>query len=448
MNNTLSLINIEKAVLSSFLFGDDLAEVKEYLKSEDFYLPAHQKIYSAMLELFDKDIPIDEEFLRKKLNTKDVDDSVLFEILSANPISNTKAYVKEIKDSSLKRKLASLATTIKKVCIEEDTSADEALNQIEDSFYGIADTTTQTTASLEQIVENFHTKFKQSYDGVKNGITTGIKQLDNVLGLLEYGEMVAVGARPSMGKSSFAFQIASHNIDKNKGVIVDSLEMPAEDVILRILAHKNQESISDLRKGVVKDFEKFNESLSYLKYNQNLVIHDRVKTFAQLKSSFLREKRRRDKLGLDTSLWIIDHLGYTKTDSRFKREELTAGTKMLKQIAKEHNVVVMPLSQLNRDLKGRKSFRPMLSDFKDTGSLEEDCDKAIFPHRDSYYEKANKNEIEPPVNPANLLILKNRNGATGVVNLDFNGPTNSFGNYPSITIYPENGNVEIPPIMM
>jgi replicative DNA helicase len=254
-----------------------------------------------------------------------------------------------------------------------------------------------------------------------------------------------------MGKTSLAVQIALHNEKQGKGVIIDELEMPSEQIILRMIAHKNQEDISDLKKGQVKNIQKFNETLQYLSQSKNLIIHDRPLSFKQLKSKMLRLKRDRDKRGLDTSMWIIDHVGYVNTDVRFKREDLTAGTKMLKQLAKDLDIAIIALSQLNRSVKDRKGmgkFRPMLSDLKESGSLEEDCDMAIFPHRDSYYAKAEKNEIEPPINPANILILKNRNGPSGVVNCDFNGPTNSFGYYPVMEMveFRSDSNDDIPEI--
>ena len=129
-------INIERAVLSSILFNpEEIEEVLGVLKHKDFYLPAHQKIFEVMENLHNQDLPIDEEFIRKRVNAKDVDDSILIEILSANPITNTMAYVSEIKDGSVKRELATLATTIKKVAIEDDIPAPEAVDTVQNALY-------------------------------------------------------------------------------------------------------------------------------------------------------------------------------------------------------------------------------------------------------------------------------------------------------------------------
>ena len=233
-------------------------------------------------------------------------------------------------------------------------------------------------------------------EGKDRIIYTGITNFDNKFGGFEPGKFIVIGARPSMGKSSLAFQIANKCIKDKLGVVVDSLEMPAEDVILRMIAQENQESISDLLNGLVRDFNKFNETLEKLSNSEYLHIDDKVLTFNQLKSKFLKIKRQRAKKGLPTDVWILDHIGYVRTDLRWKREELSAGSKMLKEIAKELGITIIALSQLNRGVterKGNSKNRPQISDLKDTGSLEEDGDIIIFPHRDSYYQKAEKNEI-------------------------------------------------------
>lgn len=439
-NNSVYSVNIERAVLSAVLFDHDVIyTAKDILNPKDFYLPAHQKIFEAMLKLHNEDMPIDEEFLRKRLDSKNVDDSVLLEILSANPISNTKAYLKEIKDNAIKRDLASLATTIKKVAIEDEVSANEAITTVETEFYKITDTSkSYKSRSISDVVQSFKEKHQRASqpDTNKKLVKLGIPSFDNKFRIAP-GTLVIIGARPSMGKSSLAFQIANKCIKDKLGVVVDSLEMPAEDVILRMIAQENQESISDLLNGLVRDLNKFNETLEKLSNSNYLHIDDKVLTFNQLKSKFLKIKRQRAKKGLPTDVWILDHIGYVKTDLRWKREELSAGSKMLKEVAKELGITIIALSQLNRGVterKGNAKNRPQLSDLKDTGSLEEDGDIIIFPHRDSYYQRAEKNEMEADTNEANILVLKNRNGPCGIINTQFKGSTNTFGYFPVVEI--------------
>lgn len=439
-NNSVYSINIERAVLSAIFFnGDEIYTAKDILKAKDFYLPAHQKIFEAMLKLHNEDMPIDEEFLRKRLDSKDVDDSVLLEILSANPISNTKAYVKEIKDGAIKRDLASLATTIKKVAIEDEVSCEEAIATVESELYKITDTSkSYKSREINEVVEAFREKHKEAATpkGRDRLITTGITTYDTKFDGFDSGTLVVIGGRPSMGKSSLAFQIALHNIKRNKGVIIDSLEMSSEQVILRLVACENQESISDLKKGLVTNFEKFNKTLDFLSKNKYLHIDDKPLTFNQLKSKFLKIKRARDKVGLPTNLWIIDHIGYVTLFGKMqKRDELSAGSKLLKAVAKEFGITVILLSQLNRavtDRKGLSKNKPQMSDLKDSGSLEEDADYVVLPHRDSYYEAKDKNMVENQVNDAIIILDKNRDGPIGAAKTQYKGPTTTFGNFPQV----------------
>ncbi len=442
MQNSIYSINIERAVLSAIFFnGDEIYTAKDTLKAKDFYLPAHQKIFEAMLKLHNEDMPIDEEFLRKRLDSKDVDDSVLLEILSANPISNTKAYVKEIKDGAIKRDLASLATTIKKVAIEDEVSCEEAIATVESELYKITDTSKsykrKTTAEIVELYKKFHNE-ASTPKGKDRFITTGITNFDNKFDGFDPGTFVVIGGRPSMGKTSLALQIALCNIKRKKGVVIDSLEMPSEQIILRLVACENQENISDLRKGLVQDFKKFNETLEYLSRNQYLEIDDKALTFNQLKSKFLKIKRARDKAGLPTNLWIIDHIGYVTLLGKFqKRDELSTGSKMFKELAKELGITIILLSQLNRavtDRKGLSKNKPQMSDLKDSGSLEEDADYVVLPHRDSYYETKEKNIVENPVNDALIILDKNRNGPIGAVKTQYKGPTTTFGSFSVIEI--------------
>ncbi|RBQ30613.1 replicative DNA helicase [Arcobacter sp. FW59] len=198
-------INIERAVLSSIFFNpEELEDILGVLKPKDFYLPAHKSIFEAMIKLHNDGMPIDEDFIRNKVNSKDVDDSVLLEILSANPITNTQAYVKEIKDSAVKRELATLATTIKKVAIEEEVSANEALDTIQSELYKIS--TNSATSELKdmQTVTNdtlaYIEKMKKLGNKYLIGQTTGFDSLDKKTTGFNEGDLVIIAARPAMGK--------------------------------------------------------------------------------------------------------------------------------------------------------------------------------------------------------------------------------------------------------
>lgn len=198
-------INIERAVLSSIFFNpEELEDILGVLKPKDFYLPAHKKIFEVMVKLHDEGMPIDEDFIRNKVNSKDVDDSILLEILSANPITNTLAYVKEIKDASVKRELASLATTIKKVAIEDEVSANEALDTIQGELYKIStDSATSELKDMHSITSStlsYIEKMKKLGNKHLIGETTGFDALDRRTTGFNEGDLVIIAARPAMGK--------------------------------------------------------------------------------------------------------------------------------------------------------------------------------------------------------------------------------------------------------
>lgn len=198
-------INIERAVLSSILFNpDEIEDVLGILKPKDFYLPAHQKIFAVMEKLHNDDMPIDEEFIRKRVDQKEVDDNILIEILSANPITNTLAYVKEIKDGSVKRELATLATTIKKVAIEDDIAAAEAVDTVQNELYKITtDSASSELKDIHEITDDTLSYIKRMKElGGKHliGETTGFYDLDKRTTGFNEGDLIIIAARPAMGK--------------------------------------------------------------------------------------------------------------------------------------------------------------------------------------------------------------------------------------------------------
>ena len=204
MDSVYSL-NIERAVLSSIFFNhEELEDVIAVLKPKDFYLPAHQKIYETMIKLHDEQMPIDEEFIRRRVDKKAVDDSIILEILSANPITNTAAYVREIKDASVKRDLATLATTIKKVAIEEDVTSNEALNTIQGELYKIStDSSTSELKDMNTVSTDtmaYIRKMKELGNQHLIGETTGFDALDKRTTGFNEGDLIIIAARPAMGK--------------------------------------------------------------------------------------------------------------------------------------------------------------------------------------------------------------------------------------------------------
>jgi replicative DNA helicase len=433
-------INIERAVLSSILFNpEELEDVLGVLKPKDFYLPAHKKIFEVMVKLHNDDMPIDEEFIRKRLDSKDVDDSILLEILSANPITNTLAYVREIKDGSVKRELATLATTIKKVAIEEEVSANEALDTIQGELYKIStDSATSELKDMNTITSDtlsYIEKMKKLGNKHLIGETTGFEALDRRTTGFNEGDLIIIAARPAMGKTALVLNMALKNVERGSGVIFFSLEMPAEQLMLRMLSAKTSIPLQNLRKGDMDDSQWSNLSAAFDDLNKKKLFVDdggsininqlraRVRKLAQNEANNIR-------------LVIIDYLQLMQgTGNKDRHQEVSDISRGLKMLAREMKIPIIALSQLNRGLENRPDKRPMLSDLRESGAIEQDADIIMFVYRDDVYkerEEAKKEKeakdkgedykskfINKPVEEAEVIIGKQRNGPIGTVKLDF-----------------------------
>jgi len=243
MENMYNL-NIERAVLSAIVFDPEIyEEIAAKLNHHDFYLPFHQHVFLSMEELSREDKPIDEEFLRSKLiSMGKFDEVAMLDLLSANPISNTAAYLSEIKAKSSKRALATLATEIKKVTIEDDLPAEEVMNLVEKKLYEITQNNTnadfkeakEITLSMMDEIE----RLKALGNSKLIGTDTGFRNLNDKTSGFGKGDLVIIAARPAMGKTALVLNMALKAIERNEGVAFFSLEMPAEQLMLRLLSAK------------------------------------------------------------------------------------------------------------------------------------------------------------------------------------------------------------------
>lgn len=426
-------INIERAVLSSILFNnEEFDDVAAVLKPVDFYLPAHAKIFEAMVKLVEKDYPIDDEFIRRTVDSKEVDDSVMIEILSASAISNTKAYIKEIKDGSTKRQLTSLATTIKKVAIEEDMSADDAVATVGRELDKISDDSIgYNFLETSLAVMEFDIEFRASKDNLK-GFSTGIDALDREGVRYEPGDLVVIGARPSIGKTSLANTAIGNYIFKhNIGVLFDSLEMPVNKILRSLIAVINEESKSDLKNGVVRDPNRYNQTIQNLKNTPNLTIHDKGYLPVQY---YLAKARKIFRKNPHYKIWMIDHLKFIKSKGDKRHYEVGVITKSLKAFAKEFGIVVVLFSQLARPTSTSVIPRPSMTALRESGDVEEDADIIILPHREDYYKRNQRDHKESVVTNGELIIEKYREGESKIVKTQFHGPYGKWGSFPMVEI--------------
>ena len=440
-------INIERAVLSSIFFNpEELEDVLGVLKPKDFYLPAHKAIFEAIVKLHSEDMPIDEDFVRNRVDKKEVNDNVLLEILSANPITNTAAYVKEIKDASVKRELATLATTIKKVAIEDDISANEALDTIQGELYKIStNSATSELKDMQTVTSDtlaYIEKMKKLGNKYLIGQTTGFEALDKKTTGFNEGDLVIIAARPAMGKTALVLNMALKNVEQKKGVIFFSLEMPAEQLMLRMLAAKTSIPLQNLRKGDMDDKEWSILSAAFDDLNSKKLFVD---DGGSININQLRARVRKLAQNQENniSLVIIDYLQLMQgLGNKDRHQEVSDISRGLKMLARELKIPIVALSQLNRGLENRPDKRPMLSDLRESGAIEQDADIIMFVYRDDVYkqrdearkekEAKDKGEdykskfIDKPIEEAEIIIGKQRNGPIGTVKLDFHKALTKF----------------------
>ena len=440
MQDNLYNLAFERSILSSIVFEpSQFDELSVALKQDDFYLPAHKDIYGAMTLLLQKDQPIDEEFIKKELiKIKKFVEQVLLEILSANPISNTKAYVDEIKDKSLKRNLLTLTTEIKRVTVEEELPSAEVVDIVEKKLYEITqdnqtsdfkDSPKMTFDTMEYIKE-----MKARGNSVLVGVDTGYHELNKMTTGFGKGDLVIIAARPAMGKTSFILNTVNSLITNGKGVAFFSLEMPAEQLMLRLLSIQTSIPLQKLRVGDMNDnqWSDLNGAIDRMNSAKLFVDDQGSININQLRSKLRKLKNQHPEI----EIAVIDYLqimqGVGTQDRHLQVSEISRGLKML---ARELEMPVVALSQLNRGVESRNDKRPMLSDIRESGSIEQDADIILFVYRDDVYlykeekerEKAAKAEgkefvseyVEKEEEEAEIIIGKQRNGPTGHVKLIF-----------------------------
>jgi replicative DNA helicase len=433
-------INIERAILSSIIFDpESFDDILSEINSKDFYLSAHQKIYSTMEKLAHNDSPIDEEFIKKELESDEkFDEESIVEILSTSPITNIKAYISELKDLAFKRNLLTLATEIKKVTLEEDLPSNDIVDRVQSKLYNITqdntskdfqDSTEVTGKTLDYIKE-----MKAKGNSYLIGIDTGFNELNRMTSGFGHGDLVIIAARPSMGKTAFVLNIALKNLERDSGVAFFSLEMPSEQLMLRMLSAKTSIPLQNLRVGNLNDeqWTRLGDAIEDIRRKKFFVDDDGSLNIHQLKAKLRKLKTTHPEVGLV----IIDYLqlmGSSSTQDRHQQlSEISRGLKML---ARELELPIIALSQLNRSLESRPDKRPMMSDIRESGAIEQDADIIMFVYRDDVYrireekDKEKKaladgkeyksNFVEKEEEDAEIIIGKQRNGPTGIVNLVF-----------------------------
>ncbi|WP_312470711.1 replicative DNA helicase [Neobacillus sp.] len=427
-------IEAEQAVLGAiFLEPSALTLASEILIPEDFYRASHQKIFNVMLKLNDDGKAVDlitvtEELAASKLIEDTGGVSYLSELAGSVPTAaNIEYYARIVEEKSLLRRLIRTATEIATDGYSREDEVEALLSEAEKSILEVAQ---RKNAGA---FHNIKDVLVRTYDNIElmhnrvgdiTGIATGFAELDRMTAGFQRNDLIIVGARPSVGKTAFALNIASNVATKTgENVAIFSLEMGAEQLVMRMLCSEGNIDAQRLRTGSLtdEDWGKLTMAMGSLS-NSGIFIDDTP----GVRISDIRSKCRRLKQEHGLGMILIDYLQLILGSGRSgenRQQEVSEISRSLKQLARELQVPVIALSQLSRGVEQRQDKRPMMSDIRESGSIEQDADIVAFLYRDDYYDKEseNKNIIE-------IIIAKQRNGPTGTVQLAFVKEYNKFVN--------------------
>ena len=429
-------LEAEESILSAILLDNDtLIEVIEILSPEDFYRTAHQKIFAAIAELFIRNEPVDLVTLTNILREQDRLEEIggatyLANLVDTVPLAvNAQHYAKIVHDKACLRRLIEKSNAIARQCFEDRGNVDNVIdfaessifeiseNKIKPSFYPIGKIIEGSIDALEE---------RQGNRSLVTGVATGFTKFDGLTAGLQKSDLIIVAGRPGMGKTALALNIAKNAaVDANIPVALFSLEMSKEQLSMRMLSSEARIDSSRLRSGFISqdDWIKITDAAGVLTHAP-IFIDDS----ANITAFEIRAKSRRLKMENDVGLIIIDYIQLMRGPVSAERRDLEISeiSRSLKALAKELNVPVVALSQLNRKLEERSDKRPQLADLRESGALEQDADIVTFIYRDELY---NKDENNPNKGKAEIILAKQRNGPTGFTILTFLETYTRFENY-------------------
>jgi replicative DNA helicase len=435
-------IEAEQAVIGAMMIEREaIIKVADFLQAEDFYREAHRLIYLAMQELFSKNEAVDivtvVEILRsdEKLEAAG---GVAYVTALANSVptaANLIYHAKIVEEKALLRKLINTATNIAGMGYEANEEVAIILDKAEKDILEISNKrTNQEFASIKNIIFDVFDKVSELYDskGGITGLSTGFKDLDKLTSGLHPSDLILIAARPSMGKTAFVLNIAQHVALKgNKPVAFFSLEMSKEQLVQRMLCSESPIDSQKLRVGelgskdwdnLIKAAERLSTAPIYIDDTPSITVME------------MRSKARRLKVEHDLQLIIIDYLqlmqgGVSGYRSENRQQEISEISRFLKGLARELKVPVVALSQLSRGVESRTNKKPMLSDLRESGSLEQDADIVAFLYREDYYDPESENK-----NITDVIIAKHRNGPVASMQLFFHKQFAKFGDLSKVKV--------------
>ena len=417
-------LEAEQSVVGAMLMDKDAIEIAaEIVSGEDFYSRPLGTIFETMVELDREGSAVDVVTLQNRLREKNVPPQVssaefIGELVSAVPTSaNVKYYAQIVADKSTLRKLIRVSEETINTCYSNSENMEGILNDVEKSVFQITQKrNTGEFVSIDQVVMNALNRIEQAskMKGNVTGLSTGFLDLDYSTAGFQPSDLILIAARPSMGKTAFVLNIAEHMaFHDNKCVAIFSLEMSKEQLVNRLLAMESHVDSQHIRTGNMSDmdWENLIESADVVG-SSKLIIDDTPGISIQE----LRSKCRKYKMDHGLNIIMIDYLqlmtGGSGRGSESRQQEISDISRSLKALARELNVPVVALSQLSRAVEQRPDHRPMLSDLRESGAIEQDADMVMFIYRDDYYNKDTEKK-----GVADIIIAKQRNGPIGTVDL-------------------------------
>ncbi len=423
-------LEAEKSLLGALLLSDAaFPNVLEVLKAEDFYEPRHIDIFKGMAALYEHHRPIDLMTLTAELKDRKTLKSIggapyLTELTNFVPTaSHVDAYADIVAAAALRRRLIQAGSEIATAAYDGSTKIEDLIGKAEKNLFEVSDKTVKSDyVALEELLIDAYDRIEELHKnkGALRGLKTGFRDLDKKTAGLQKGDLIIVGARPAMGKTTFAqnlaYNVATRN-GGNKGVLFFSMEMAKNEIIDRMISDVSGVDNWKIRTGNIEaeDFTAIGDAMSDM--SEVPLYLDDTSSMTILE---LRNKARRAAHDHDISMIIVDYLQLLQGSDRYagnRVQEVTEISRGLKTLARELEIPVIALAQLSRSVTGRDDPRPVLSDLRESGSIEQDADLVMFLHRPDYY-KQNNDDYEP-TNITELILAKHRHGPVGKIELYF-----------------------------
>ena len=418
----------EKSLLGAVIINNDiLPEVLTVVKPRDFYEQRHQTIFQAIVDLYDQHKPVDLLTLTAELKSKKQLNEIgkasyLAELSNFVPAaSHAKAYADIVERASVRRRLINAGTQIAEKAYADDADADNLIGDAERELFEVSDKIVKSDyVAIDDLLADAFDRIDELHrnKGALRGLKTGFRDLDKKTAGFQKGDLIIIGARPAMGKTTFA-QNLTYNIAtiNKKGVLFFSMEMAANEIIDRMISDVSGVDNWKMRTGNLSDeeFQKIGDAMDEM---DGLPIY--IDDTSSMTIVELRNKARRALHDHDIGIVVVDYLQLIQGSDRYKGnrvQEVGEISRSLKIMAKELDVPVLCLSQLSRNVTGRDDPRPVLSDLRESGSIEQDADLVMFLHRPDYYRQNDDNYEETHI--TELLVAKHRHGAVGKIELYF-----------------------------